>query len=55
MLRATGNANSEVTPEKPMASKIANRAPKSVQTRMAHARYTIRAVREMIQFLEIGR
>jgi hypothetical protein len=55
MLRAIGNAEREFTRAKPIANNIANSAPKNIQARMAHTKYTIRDVRETIQFLVIGR
>jgi hypothetical protein len=55
MLRARGNADSEFTPENPIANNIAISAPKNMQVNNAHTKYMARAVREMIQLLVIGR
>jgi hypothetical protein len=55
MLRTLGKADNELTPEKPIASNIANNAPKNMRARTAQTKYTARDSREMIQLLVIGR
>jgi hypothetical protein len=54
-LKASGNADNDFTPETPIAKSTANKAPKSIQARTEHRKYTIRAVLEMIQLLVMGR
>jgi hypothetical protein len=55
ILKASGNPDNEFTPEKPIAKRTANSAPKSIQARTEQTKYTPRAVLEMIQFFVMGR
>jgi len=55
MLRTRGKPDNDLRPEKPIASNIANSAPKNIRARTAHTKYTTRDSREMIQLLVIGR